>query len=210
MIFFHLLFNLKEIYGYSISYNSGIYYYIGKASVLLFIIISAISCSFSRNNTRRAAKVLLVALLITVVSHLYNPDFGIKFGILHFLGVSILLYPWIKNFNKYILAIAGTMIIILGQYFNRFPTNNNYLFLFNLTDSSWVSADYYPLFPWFGVFLYGIALGKQLYPQKKSLFNHPPQHNVLGFVGQHTLSVYLIHQPVLLLAIEVYTKIVGH
>ena len=206
MIFFHVLFDLKEFYSYPVTYNAGIYDYLGKVSVILFILISAISSSFSRNNVRRGLKYLAVGMLITVVSHLYNPDYGIKYGILHFLGTSILLFSLFRNLNKYFLLILGTIIIILGQYLNVVPVSHNYLFLFNLTSSTWISSDYYPLFPWFGLFLYGTVLGKLLYPVKRSLFSFTPRKNVLSFLGQHTLSVYLIHQPLLLLLLGLFME----
>lgn len=208
MVFFHLLFDLKEFYNYPVAYNSGVYFYIGKVSAILFIIISAVSSFFSRNNVRRAVKFLVVAFLITIGSHLYNSAYGIKFGIMHFLGVSILLFPLFKNINKYFLLVLGTGIIILGNYLDHIAVANNCLFLFNLTGSSWVSADYYPLFPWFGVFLYGVVLGKILYPTKKSLFKFTPPRDIVSYFGRHTLLIYLIHQPILLLAIGAYVRLI--
>jgi len=207
MIAFHFLFNLKEFYSYPVDYNNGIYFYIGKASGILFIMMAAVSCSFSRNNGRRGLKILALAGLITIVTHLYDPAYGIKFGILHFLGTSILLFPLFEKLNKYLLVVLGIMIIILGQIIDPLPAGNNYLFLFNLTSSTWVSADYYPLFPWLGVFLFGIVLGKVFYSKKSSLFRNPPGRDFISFLGQHTLSVYLIHQPLLLLIIGLYVKL---
>lgn len=209
MILFHLFFDLKEFYGYNVPYDSGLYYYTGKVSVILFILISAVSSSLSRNNVRRGVKYLGVGMLITVVTHLYNPEFGIKFGILHFLGTCILLYPLFRNFNKYILLFLGTLIIALGQILGGIAVKQNYLFLFNLTNGSWISADYYPLFPWLGVFLYGIVLGKILYPRGAGLFRFRPSPDVLGFIGRHTLAVYLVHQPVLILAIGAFQRLTG-
>jgi len=207
MIIFHAVFDLREFYDYPVQYGAGIYFYIGKVSVILFILVSAVSCSFSRHNPGRALKLLAAAFLITVVSHLYDPQYGIKFGILHFLGTGILLYPLVRKLNMYSLLILGTLIILMGQYLGGVTVKHNYLFLFNLTDNSWVSADYYPLAPWLGVFLYGIALGKLLYPQKRSLCGLGPHNDMISFIGRHTLKVYLVHQPLLLLAIGAYEKL---
>lgn len=209
MVIFHFLYDLNEFYGFAVQYNSGIYYYIGKVSAISFMLISAVSCSFSSSNFKRAARFLGVALAITIVSHLYNPAFGIKYGILHFLGTCILLYPLFKGLHKYILVVLGTMIIVTGRYFSGLPVEHNYLFLFSLTGSTWVSADYYPLFPWLGVFLYGIALGKTLYPRPRSLLKYFRWSKPLSFMGRHTLSIYLIHQPLLLLLIGIYVKLKG-
>lgn len=210
MIIFHLFYDLNEFYGYAVPYNRGIYYLTGKVSGTLFIMISAVSASFSRNNPRRAGGILAAAAVITVVTHIYDPNYGIKFGILHFLGTAVLLYPFFRRLDKYILAFLGTIIIILGWYFDRIPVDNNFLFLFNLTAGSWISADYYPLFPWLGVFLYGISLARFLYPQKKSLLKFTPQRDFLGFLGRHTLVVYLAHQPLLILIIGVVQALAGN
>lgn len=209
MIIFHFVFDLNEFYRFPVHYNSGVYYYIGKVSAILFMLISAVSCAFSSSNLKRAVKFLGVALAITAGTHLYNPVFGVKFGILHFLGICILLYPLFRDLNKYVLAILGTIIIVVGQYFGGLTVHNNYLFLFNLTGNTWVSADYYPLFPWLGVFLYGIVLGEILYHRKQSRLTWCPGTNFFGYIGRHTLLVYLIHQPLLLLFIGIYVKLKG-
>ncbi|HWI54702.1 MAG TPA: heparan-alpha-glucosaminide N-acetyltransferase [Desulfobacteria bacterium] len=212
MIFFHILFTLKEVYGYDVHYNQGIYYYIGKTSAIMFILISAVSTSFSRNNIKRALKFIAVAALITVVTHLYNPALGIKFGIIHFLGLSVLLAQVFNKISSYLLAVLGILIIAAGLFLGPIAFDNNYLFLFNMTGTGWVSADYYPLFPWFGVFLFGIILGRVFYPAKVSRFDSEPRSgliNFLGFLGRHTLIIYLIHEPVLVLLIGVYKKILG-
>lgn len=209
MIIFHLVYDLKEFFEYNLSYNQGVYMYIGKISGSLFILISAVSCSFSRNNFKRAGKFLGVAVIITLVSSMHNPAYSIKFGIMHFLGMSILLYPVLAKQNKYLLAILGTAIIGLGQYFGPIPATNNYLFLFNLTSTTWVSTDYYPLFPWFGVFIYGIILGKVFYSWNEGLNSRVYRNNIIVFLGRHTLVVYLIHQPLLLLMISVIKKNIG-
>jgi len=72
MIYFHVIFDMKEFFDYPVSYSIGINYYIGKASAILFMLVSGISCSLSRSNIRRGLKVLGIALAITLVTHLYN------------------------------------------------------------------------------------------------------------------------------------------
>lgn len=207
MIFFHLLFDLKEIYGYPVNYNQGLFYYIGKISAIMFIMISAVSSSLSRNNLRRGVKLLLIAGAITAVTHLYSPVLGIKFGILHFLGLSMLLYPVFRNLNKYLLVLLGILMVSLGLYLDKIPARANYLFILNLTGPGWSSADYYPLLPWFGVFLFGISLGKILYPENRSLLSGSNRAEILAFLGRHTLPVYLVHQPLLIIIIAFFRKI---
>lgn len=198
MIYFHVIFDLYEFYNVPVSYYSGINYYIGKTSAILFMLLSGISSSLSRSNIKRGLKILGIALVITLVSHLYNPDFGIKFGILHFLGICMLLYPLFSKLNKYLLILIGTGIIVLGRFISNISVANDYLFPFGIYSPTFVSSDYYPLIPWLGVFLYGIALGKFLYSKKQSIIPFEIDDNPVSIIGRHTLTVYLLHQPVIL------------
>lgn len=199
MIYFHVIFDMKEFFNYPVSYASGVNYYIGKASAILFMLVSGISCSLSRNNIKRGLKVLGIALVITAVTHLYNPGYGIKFGILHFFGISMLLYSLFQRINRYVLIVLGTAVIVLGNYVPRISVSYNYLFPLGIISSSFISSDYYPLIPWFGVFLYGIVLGKILYFRKQSQFNFNLGDNIISRVGQKTLLVYVVHQPITVL-----------
>lgn len=201
MIIFHIVFDLKEFADVPVNYVSGFYYYVGKAAGILFILIAAVSCYFSTNNLKRGLQVLGMGILITIVSHLYNPSYGIKFGILHFLGVSIIIYPLFKDMNKWLLVILGTLIIILGNYFKLINMPFDYLFIFGLSSDLFVSADYYPLLPWFGVFLYGIFIRKILYKEKRSLLQGDLKGNIINYLGRHTFIFYLVHQPLILLTI---------
>jgi len=159
MIYFHIIFDMENIYGFQVS-TGGINYFIGKFSAILFILLAGISSTLSKNNSKRALKLLVLAMLITLVTHLYSSEFGIKFGILHFLGVCILISAVLKKPNAYLLFIFGSVLILLGTYTARISVSNDYFFILGLTSKSFSSSDYYPLIPWLGVFLYGLALGK--------------------------------------------------
>lgn len=202
MIYFHVIYDLKEIFHLSFSYQSGINYYIGKAGGILFIFAAGISSSLTRSNIKRALKLLAIALVITVITHLYDPKIGIKFGILHFLGVSILIAPLMLRLNKYILLVLGTAIIAVTPYISVIKLSHNFLFIVGLTTSSFVSSDFYPMIPWFGVFLYGLAAGKSFYINKKSIITLRLGENLLALAGQHTLLIYLLHQPMILLVLN--------
>ncbi|HHV99910.1 MAG TPA: DUF1624 domain-containing protein [Clostridiaceae bacterium] len=198
MIYFHVIFDMNELFGYSVSYSQGLNYYIGKTSAILFMLIAGISCSLSRKNTKRAFKILAVAILITIASHLYNPEYGIKFGILHFLGVCILLYPLFSKINAYLLIVIGLCVIALNSWLSGIKVDFDYLFPFGIISDNFISSDYYPLIPWISVFLFGIAIGKIFYSKKQSLFKFELRENIISRVGRRTLLIYIIHQPVIM------------
>lgn len=67
------------------------------------------------------------------------------------------------------------------------------------------TIDWWPIFPFSGVLYLGIAFGKALYPEHKSLF---PKGNLkifrpLCFIGRHTIWFYLLQQPVLILILAI-------
>jgi len=199
MIYFHVIFDLVDIFGVKISYTNGINYFIGKISVILFIFISGISSTLSKSNLKRGAQVFAIAMGITVVTHLVGNDLGVKFGILHLLGICMILYGLFKKVDSRILVILGLVIILAGLYFEGITLGNDYLFMFNLISPNFTSSDYYPLFPWMGIFLFGLVGGRYVYRDRKSILGFKLKDNPLLMAGRNTLMIYIIHQPIILL-----------
>lgn len=207
MIYFHIIYDMDELFLYNVSYESSINWYIGKASGTLFIFVSGISSYLSADNYKRALKILGIALIITLATHLYDPGLGIKFGILHFLGTAILLSMGLRKINSIVLVSAGTILILLGPYAAQTAVDHNWLFPLGFSTGSFISSDYYPLIPWLGVFLYGMAAGRMFYQEKKSLFPFDIKDNILLYAGKKTLVIYLIHQPVIMIILYLIGKV---
>jgi uncharacterized membrane protein len=64
------------------------------------------------------------------------------------------------------------------------------------------TMDYWPLLPWFGLFLVGMFCGKVLYPQGNRQFNihefNDPVTSALTLPGRHPLVIYLAQWPVVI------------
>ncbi|MFZ5944080.1 MAG: heparan-alpha-glucosaminide N-acetyltransferase [Bacillota bacterium] len=202
MALFHLFYDLKEFYGYNFEYQTGIIYYMGKLSALMFIMLTGISCSFSKNNLKRGIRALFYALIITIVTYIYDPNTYVNFGILHFLATCIILYKFFRPLNNLSLFSLGTLIILTGYIINQFSVSSNIIVPFGLTSNNYTSLDYYPLFPYLGVFLYGIAMKRFLYPANKSLLNPSLNFKTISYLGKHSLFIYLVHQPIILGALK--------
>jgi uncharacterized membrane protein len=212
MILFHLIVDLRDFYDYPLEYLNGFWYIEGKLSAVLFILICGASSTLTHRSFRHGIAVFLWAMVLTVATYFYNDNYYILFGILHFLGISLLSANFMNRLSLHWLAIlSGSTMIIAIPFSQRFITNP-YLFPVGLTTNTFSSLDYYPLFPWYGVFLLGIMLGKILYSKKKASnhqyspatvksFSHQPLAQCLTLItqlGQHSLAIYLIHQPLLL------------
>jgi uncharacterized membrane protein len=208
MIYFHIIFDMRDIFGYDVEYASGINYMAGKLAGILFILVSGISSLLSRSNIKRGIKLLVLAGVITLVTHIYSPDLGIKFGILHFLGVCIILSEMFIKLNKYLLLMMGTVAIILNFLIGRISISHNYLMVFGIYSADFSSSDYYPLIPWLGVFLYGAAIGKFCYMDKRqSIFKFTFKDNIISKLGRHTLIIYLVHQPAIIGVLSLIDRI---
>ena len=199
MVIFHLLYDLAVFYNFSIKYETGLIYYTGKIAASLFIIVAGISCSFSKNNAIRGIKLIGLGMLIYIVTSVFVPGSNIIFGILQFLGLSMLLYSLINKLGLYQLFILGTTVIILNSFISVISLKNNWLVPIGLLGPQFSSVDYYPIIPWFGLFIYGVVFSKLFYREKRSLFKFDLSNNLLGLLGRHSLLIYLLHQPIILL-----------
>ena len=197
MILFHLIVDLKDFFSYSLEYLQGFWYIEGKCSAILFIFLCGISSTLSHSSTRHGIKIFIWAMILTAVTYIYNPDFYIRFGILHLLGISLLSATVISHLSRmWLLLLSGTAIII-GIYFSQGFTSFPYLFPLGLQTNTFASLDYYPIFPWYGIFVTGVLVGKQLYTPKQPLVSIPLPKSIT-WLGQHSLAIYLTHQPILL------------
>lgn len=175
--------------------------------VMCFMLISGISCGFSRSNLKRGLKLLGVALLLTAATYAmdrilgYTDYFIIRFGILHLLAISILLYGWLRRYGRWPSLLLGLLLAAAGLWFGAHPVAAEGLLPFILgIGSGSYSADYFPLLPWAGFFLLGGGLTTMLYRERRSYFPTRVQRRsarLTLFVGRHALWVYILHQPVI-------------
>jgi uncharacterized membrane protein len=209
MVGYHLLYDLgamagvKSLLGFTTdlttpAWLAAQYFFAG-----LFVVLSGISSTLSRGNVRRAVKLLAVALLVSIVTYFFNRAATIHFGILHCLGVSILVYgAAFERVKAPACAGAGAVVLILSAALpfalKGVTIPFNWLLPLGIHTSFYSSFDYFPLLPWFGIFLAGAALGKSVYFSKRSLIRRRLPATFINFAGRHSLLIYIVHQPVIL------------
>ena len=172
----------------------------------LFILMSGASTQFSRNNLKRAAKILLAALIVTVVTRYFDPAAYVRFGILHFLGVSALLYALLRGpadrlVSKIHPALYLILFFIVKYVFSR-PYPVPYLWPLGIYTDSFVSTDYFPVFPWIFIYFLGIWFGKAVVAKKLPAWFYELKSPFFASAGRKTLLIYLLHQPILMGIIE--------
>ena len=155
---------------------------------------------------QRGLWILNLGMLFTILTAIVFPDRPILFGVLHCIGVSVLLSALFLRF-KTINIIIGTIILILGGIIANFylvttPTMLQLALGIHQPDIAHHTIDYFPILPWLGVCLIGIALGNLLYNDNTRRFPVPDltkyaPTKVVSWLGQHSLAIYLVHQPVI-------------
>ena len=80
---------------------------------------------------------------------------------------------------------------------------NNLLYPFGILKGGFMSVDYVPLLPWLFLLLGGAYIGGIIvkYRDKLPSFCYANPLPWLGFIGRHTLIVYILHQPIILAAV---------
>lgn len=200
MVLFHTIVDLTDFFGCSFDYMQGFWYYQGKSSAVLFMLLSGVSCTLGRKHIKRALTVLGAGAVIIVATYFFNPQTYVRFGILQLLGCSMLSYSLIKPLRPLVICAMTGAVLIISHYLPSYSATP-YLLPFGIMPVSFASIDYYPIFPWYAVFLGGIVLGKLFYSKREPLLPSLPQNRLLLLfeqAGKHSLLIYLVHQPVLL------------
>ena len=203
MVVIHLLYDLTWLYPVLQLENSPLFLFLKEGGGVLFFLISGICATLGRRSTRRGAVVLCCAFLVSVVTALVGMP--VRFGVLHCLGLCMLLWGCFRPLGSRALCCFGVGCAALGFVFGKVSVSVPFLYPLGLTAPGFSSADYFPVFPYLGFFLLGSSMGKKLYAKRQSLLPRLAGHPVsrfFCFFGRHSLSVYLIHQPVLLLGLS--------
>lgn len=198
MIIWHLLWDLQVYYGFPFRYDQGWMYWTGKAIAISFMALAGIGSYFTSNHGKRAIRILLYAMLITGVTFFYDRQQMIWFGILHFMALNMLLYPWYRNWHPLLLIGLAVGVFSLGPLVSQVDMPTNIFLPLGFRSFDYRSLDYFPLFPYGGYFIIGAILGPIIYPKRKARIVFDIPSNPISFLGKHPLTVYLLHQPILL------------
>lgn len=214
MVVYHFMYDLYFFRVTDAIFTNPFWFYFQRTTATLFIGLVGVSLALRcqrRGSVRfvdlskRGATILLWGLVISGVTWLaLGPTSYIRFGILHFIGLAIVVaYPFLRL--RRLNLLLGIGLIGFGVWLQQFTFAPpwSYLFWLGLEPPNHTYVDFFPFIRWFGVVLIGIALGNLLYGRTDRRF-HLPVHGGSGLVaglttlGRHSLSIYLIHQPVLL------------
>lgn len=218
MIAYHGMWNLVYLFGVQVPWYRGTPGYLWQQSICwTFILLSGFCWSFSRNHVKRGLLVFGGGAVVTAVTCLAMPENRILFGVLTCIGSCMLLLIPVEKGAKKVPARAG-LVLSFGLFFLlrncaegtlgfeglvlcSLPQTvyRNYLTAYlGFPQGGFFSTDYFPLIPWFFLFVAGYFLQRLLDEKglNEKLFAKG-EIPVLNWIGRHSLIVYLLHQPVL-------------
>lgn len=218
MVIYHLLWDLSSMGGYDIAMRSGFWGVWQNITASLFTGLVGLSMTLSYAGARqrqpsgslfrkfflRGLTVFSWGVVISVVTYLaLGPDFYVRFGILQLIGASIILaYPLLRF--RWLNLALGIAVIALAPLVSSLRLDIPWLQW--LAPTPGAGVDYAPLIPWFGRVLIGIFLGNTFYPGGRRGFSLPDLADnslvrFLRLMGENSLLIYLLHQPILIAAL---------
>ena len=219
MIIFHFLYDLNFFGIVKIDVFKGPLGLFGKSIFIIFLLLVGISMVLSSSRRKkegtynfliylkRGVKIFLWGMVITIITYLVIPEAYVKFGILHLIGISVILsFPFLRF--KYTNLIAGIVVITIGLYLQNLTVNTTWLYWLGLTTHMFRAVDHFPIFPYFGIVLIGLFVGKIAYKNFIRSFSLPSIEKnkiiySICFFGKHSLLIYLVHQPLLIVILYI-------
>ncbi|WP_117191092.1 DUF1624 domain-containing protein [Rhizobium terrae] len=170
-----------------------------------------------RSFWKRFAMVAGAAAAISIATRVAFPNEWIYFGILHNIALSSLiglaflrLPPPVTG--ALVLAVIALMVADYGLSPGLLDSalfDTRWLAWLGFSEYPPRSNDYVPLFPWIAALLAGVAIARLAMfrgwlPRLAGIQTSP---NLLSKAGRHSLAIYLIHQPVLIALVYLFSLI---
>lgn len=165
-----------------------------------FILLAGASARFSRNNLRRGLIVLAAGLAVEIGAAVAGQV--IRWGVLMLLGSSMVLWHFLGKYLQRwqpvnLAAVCVGLYIFTDWWTEVTQVSVRWLYPLGLMYPGFRSADYFPLLPWFFLFLMGTVLGGWCLENRDSPLLTKSLPAALTWPGRHSLIIYVLHQPVL-------------
>lgn len=213
MIIFHVFYTMKHMGIKSYDPSSPLLRLTARASHLTFITLSGINLylshrrhteknKFIKRHLYRAVKLITYGMIMTVLTYItFGYGKSVKFGILHFMGVAIILGLFIVDKPMFCVFIAIVFVFI--EYysqknpskFNSLCKNNPFfcfiLGIYNSHNKHLSSLDHHSLLGKFPFFAIGIFIGSKFKQSKLNTENKFVKG--ISWIGQRSLKIYMLH-----------------
>lgn len=208
MLIIHLVYDLVDLWQVFYWAEPGWFLFLKNNCGFVFLVISGISVTLGSRYLRRGVQVFFCGMVCTAVTagmyllNLADESILIYFGVLHCLGVCMMLWHWLRRLPGWLVSLLGLILTAAGLVLGQLYLDVSWVWIpLGLCPVWFRSSDYFPLLPNLGFFLLGAELGRMLYPDKRSrlpeCWGEVAPVRLLRAMGRRSLWIYLLHQPVL-------------
>ena len=215
MMLYHACWDLVFLFGVQMNWYAATPGHLWQQSICwVFILLSGFCVPLGHHTLRRGATVFGAGVLVTAVTLLFMPEERVIFGVLTFLGAAMLLTGILEPLLQKVPPAAGLVVsavlfalcysvssgwVGVGSWKLLLPQGlyANYLTaFFGFYPEGFFSTDYFALLPWIFLFWAGYfghrSIGRARMEALRGSVCAP-----LGWMGRHSLVLYLLHQPVI-------------
>lgn len=226
MILYHTTWDMVYLFGVELGWYTGLPGQLWQMSICcVFILLSGFCLPLGSRPFQRGWVVFGAGALVTAVTLVFMPQDVVWFGVLTLLGSAMLLTALLEPLLHRIPAALG-LALSAGLFAVTYPVQSGSLWLFGarlplpralyanyltayigFMPESFFSTDYFPLLPWLflfwaGYFVFHLVGRSRMEPLCRSVC--PP----LGWLGRHSLLLYLLHQPVIFGVLTVVFRLI--
>lgn len=227
MIVYHAVWDIVFLYGKYWKWFEGTAALLWERSICVtFLVVAGFCSSFCRKPFGQGLLLSGAGFLVTAVTGLFSPESQVIFGVLNLIGAAVLLQILLKKYLEKLPAGWGVWLMFL-MFAVTYPVNEGFLGFFGrkvvrlpeifyanpgtaflgFPDQDFVSSDYFSLIPWSFLYFLGYFLYRIWDAHGRAGFTLADRRiPVLTWMGQHSLQVYLIHQPLLYGFFEIVLK----
>lgn len=185
MIFYHFVFSLDFFAVLELDMQAKGFFIWARMIQFTFLSLVGVSLWLSWKKRRegfvfrhwkKALLIAFAALLITIFSYIFVPEYYVRFGILHLIAVSVFVVSPFVRYPYLCLFLAIIFALLPGH------------------GPDYASLDDFSNLSWFSLPFLGVYLGQIFYPKRQALLN--VRTNFVVKIGQNALLIYLLHIPI--------------
>jgi uncharacterized membrane protein len=160
----------------------------------------------------RLAKLVAAAAAISIITYVLFPEGFIYFGILHAIALASVLGLVFLPLPTGLILLAALAMLAAPFFFETPAFDTRILAWIGFAANPPMANDFVPVFPWFGVTLAGMGSAR-LFLSKRTVHEELPASaggiltRALVWIGQRTLPIYLLHQPLLFGGFVAFTRL---